>query len=420
MYKKYVLDNQLRLILAPLKATKAVTVLVLVGTGSRYESKEINGISHFLEHMFFKGTKKRPNKLLIAETLDRIGGEYNAFTGKETTGFWAKVASQHLDLALDWISDILLNSKFESQEIEKERGVILEERNMYLDTPMKYVGELWEELLYGDQPIGWPIVGTIKTISSLQRKQFLDYYKRHYLSNNTVVVIAGGFDSKIAKKLAEKNFVDLTNKDNGIKEKTIENQKKPESLIYYKKTDQTHLCLGVRAYDLFHPDKYALSLLSIILGGNMSSRLFISVRENRGLAYYIRTSVDLFTDTGYLVTQAGVDNKKVEQAIKTILKEYKQIARTVKESELQKAKDYLKGISLLEMESSDAIASFYAAQEILTNKILTLSQKFAQIDRVKLEDIQRVACDIFQPEKLNLALIGPFRDKKFFQNLLEI
>lgn len=422
MYKKFVFKNGLRLVTVPMKGTKAVTVLVLVGTGSKYEDKENNGISHFLEHMFFKGTKKRPNTLAIAETLDRVGGEYNAFTGKEYTGYYAKVDAKHLDLALDWVSDIFLNSKSDSKEIEKEKGVIIEEINMYLDTPVRYVGDLWEGLLYGNQPAGWLISGDKKTVTKMKREQFLDYLQDHYLAKNTVVVIAGQIGKlQIAHSIEKNYFKNIRAGRVKDKKKVIEKQKKPEVLVHYKKTDQTHFNLGVRAYDIFNERKYALNLLSVILGGNMSSRLWGSVRAREGLAYYIRTSAYSYTDSGYLVTYAGVDNKKIEKAIKVILDEYKKISRDkISPVELKKAKDYIKGSTILDLESSDAVASFIGGQEILTNKILTTEQKFAKIDSVTVEDIQKIAQDIFKPERLNLALIGPFKDKRKFEKLLNI
>ncbi len=420
-YKKTTLKNGLRIITLPVKETKTVSVLVLVGAGSKYETKEINGLSHFLEHILFKGTKKRPNTLKLIEPLDKIGGHYNAFTGQEYTGYWAKVDASHLDLALDWVADIYLNSRLEQAEIDREKGTILQELNMYLDDPARHVYDIWDELLYGDQPAGWRILGTEKLIKDVRRAQFIKYLREHYSSRNTIVVVAGqiGHSSTLAKV---KKYFKTINKQS-VKDKlpVRERQHKPQSLIYYKKTDQSHLCLGVRAYDIFHPDKYALGLLGVILGGNMSSRLFIKIRERLGLAYKISTGASNDTDTGFLLTNAGTDNNKIERVVKIILGEYKKIARQkISPAELRKAKDYIKGSSLISMESSDAQASFYANQELLTRKILTLEEKFAKIEAVTVNDIQRVARDIFKPEKLNLALIGPFKDKRKFEKILNI
>jgi predicted Zn-dependent peptidase len=421
MFKKTTLKNGLRVLAIPMPNTKTVTVLILVGTGSKYETKEINGISHFLEHMFFKGTEKRPTSEEIVKDMDRIGGEYNAFTSKETTGYFAKVDAKHLDLALNWISDIFLNSKFDEAEIEKEKNVILEEINMYYDLPMHYIGILWEQLLYGDQPAGWPVWGNKEVISNLKRDNFLQYLKFHYSANNSLVCVAGNFNEANIVQEIEKYFSRLNGRDFKNKEKVKEKQDKAKLLVYVKKTDQTHLCLGVRGYNLFHPDRYVLSVLGVILGGFMSSRLFQEVREKKGLAYYIRTSVETNADTGYLVTQAGVSNDKAEESIQTILKEYKKIKeQKITAEELARAKEHLKGNMLLNLETSDEMASFIGAQEIIKKEILTPEEIFNKIDKVSIDDIKRVAQDIFKLNQLNLALIGPFEDKKIFEGLLRI
>ena len=421
MFKKTTLKNGLRVLAIPMPNTKTVTVLILVGTGSKYETKEINGISHFLEHMFFKGTEKRPTSEEIVKDMDRIGGEYNAFTSKETTGYFAKVDAKHLDLALNWISDIFLNSKFDEAEIEKEKNVILEEINMYYDLPMHYIGILWEQLLYGDQPAGWPVWGNKEVISNLKRDNFLQYLKFHYSANNSLVCVAGNFNEANIVQEIEKYFSRLNGRDFKNKEKVKEKQDKAKLLVYVKKTDQTHLCLGVRGYNLFHPDRYVLSVLGVILGGFMSSRLFQELREKKGLAYYIRTSVETNADTGYLVTQAGVSNDKAEESIQTILKEYKKIKeQKITAEELARAKEHLKGNMLLNLETSDEMASFIGAQEIIKKEILTPEEIFNKIDKVSIDDIKRVAQDIFKLNQLNLALIGPFEDKKIFEGLLRI
>ncbi|MCX6722204.1 MAG: pitrilysin family protein [Candidatus Staskawiczbacteria bacterium] len=412
MYKKTTLKNGLRIITIPMESANSVTVLILVGTGSKYETKDINGISHFLEHMFFKGTQKRPNTLEISETLDSIGGEYNAFTSKEVTGFWAKVEKSHADVALDWISDIFLNSKFDENEIQREKGVIIEEVNMYLDTPTAYLGDLWEKLLYGDQPAGWMTIGEKENILSFNREKVVDYYKSHYSPSNVVICVAGNVKTKNIEAKIKKSFEASEKTEEPKKLKAKEAQQEPKVLIHNKKTDQTHFCLGVRAYDLFDKRRYALALMAVILGGNMSSRLFIKVRERNGLAYSIHTSADNSTDTGYLVTQAGIDHKNLEKSVELILQEYKDLRdNKITEKELQKAKDYLKGITSLSLDSSDTQASFYGVQELLEKDILSPKEKFKKIDAVSVSDIKKIAGDIFVPEKLNLAVIGPFEQK---------
>jgi predicted Zn-dependent peptidase len=419
MFYKTTLKNGLRIITVPQKNSQAVTVLVLVGTGSKYETKEISGISHFLEHMFFKGTRKRPTTVAIAETLDRVGGIFNAFTSEEYTGYFAKVDSSHLDLALDWVADIFLNSKLDEKEIAKEKGVISEEINMRYDHPMTYVQTLWTKLLYGDQPAGWDVAGTKESVAGISRDRLMDYMKKQYVASNTVVCVAGNFANYDVEKEVKKYFSKISKDKAYSKPGVEERQTKPEILLEERKTDQAHLCLGVRAYNLFHSDRYVQEVLGTVLGGMMSSRLFIKVRERLGLAYYIHTSAEADTDTGFLMTQAGVDNNKVELSISTILKEYKRFSQIkVPQKELQKAKDYTKGKMALLLESSDAQASFYGTQELLEKKILTPEEINDRINKVKQSDILRVAKDIFQPQKLNLALIGPFTDKKPFEKIL--
>ncbi|MFH1780727.1 MAG: pitrilysin family protein [Candidatus Nealsonbacteria bacterium] len=421
MFKKTTLKNGLRIITVPQKSTQAVTILALVGTGSKYETKATSGVSHFLEHMFFKGTSKKPDKITIAETLDKVGGIYNAFTGEEYTGYFAKVAAAHFDLALDWVSDIYLNSLLPEQDMAKERGVIIEEINMIYDNPMAYVSTIWSKLLYGDQPAGWDIAGTKESVSSLSRAQLASYMTSQYVASNTVVCVAGNIQEKFAINEVKKSFTDIKNTKPGEKEKVRERQTRPEALIHFKETDQAHLYLGVRGYNIFHPQKYVQDVLSVILGGMMSSRLFIEIREKLGLAYYVRTEAETNSDTGFLATRAGVDNKNVEKAVVTILKEYRKIAQEkIADGELKKAKDYIKGKTALVLEGSDDLASFYGAQTLLEKNILTPKEIYAKIDQVSSRDIMKVAQDIFQEKNLNLALVGPFKDKNNFEKILKL
>lgn len=419
MFRKITFKSGLRVIVVPQKNTQAVTVLVLVGTGSKYEKKELSGISHFLEHMYFKGTKKRPSAVAVAETLDKIGGIYNAFTAEDYTGYFAKVDSFHWQLALDWVSDIYFNSLLLEKEIEKEKGVVAEEINMYQDHPMSYIGILWAQLLYGDQPAGWPIAGTKETVLKLTRSDLINYMKKQYVAQNTIVCLAGKVDMEKSIQSVKKYFAKVRKTKPMEKPKVIERQTKPECLLHQRSTDQTHLCLGFRAYNFFHPQRYSQEILAVILGGMMSSRLFIEVREKLGIAYYINTHYDADPDTGCLVTQAGIDNRRIEEAIVVILKEYKKLSqKKVSPAELKKAKDYLKGKMALLLETSDAQASFYGLQELLENRILTPKEIYQRIDRVNQDDILKIARDIFRPEKLNLALIGPFEDKTKFEKIL--
>jgi predicted Zn-dependent peptidase len=418
MFKKTTLKNGLRIITVPSKSTQTVTVLVLVGTGSKYEKKEEKGISHFLEHMYFKGTKKRPSSLEIAETLDKVGGIYNAFTSQEYTGYFAKVSREHFVLALDWVSDIFLNSTLPEKEIEKERGVIIEEINMRKDHPMEHVQVLWQKLLYGDQPAGWDVAGEVETVSKISRKDLIEYRRTQYVASNTIVCLAGNFNERDGIEKVKKFFSKIKIGKSREKPKVIEKQERPEILFEKRETDQTHICLGVRGFNLFDQRRYTQEILALILGGMMSSRLFERIRTKLGIAYYIETDVFSDPDTGYLVTRAGLNNEKLEKGILEILKEYRKIKREgVSKSELKKAKDCLKGKMNILLESSDAKASFFATQEILEKKILTPEQIFKKIDKVSQNDILKLAREIFRPEKLNLALIGP---KEINKEILKI
>lgn len=418
-YKKTTLSNGLRIITAPMKNTETVTVVVMVGVGSRYENEKEAGISHFLEHMFFKGTEKRPNTLAIAEELDSIGGEYNAFTSKDKTGYYAKVDAKHFKTALDVVSDIFLNSKLEKEEVEREKGTIIQELNMYEDTPVRSIGDIFENLLYDGNYLGREIVGYKNTIKSFKREDFVDYKSKFYVANDTVMCVAGSFDEKKVIKEIAGYFSQMEKGQKPHFEKIREKQTKPELKIKWKETDQTHFILGNRAFDHNHKDRFALSLLSIILGGSMSSRLFTEVRERRGLAYRISTGVEAYEDCGYIATQAGVDHGKLELTIKTILEEYKKISeKKIDSKELQKAKDFIKGKSIMDFESSDEVAMFFIDQEVSKKKILTLKEIFEKIDKVTENDILRVAKSVFQKRKLNLAVIGPHKNEKKIAKLL--
>lgn len=409
-YHKF--PNGLRLITVPMEHTKTVTVLVLVGTGSRYESKEINGISHFLEHMMFKGTEKRPGTMEISLALDAIGAEYNAFTSKEFTGYYAKAGAEHFSFVLDVVADIFLNSKLDKTEIDKERGVVIQEINMNFDNPMRHISDVYEELLYGDQPLGWDIAGPKENILNIKAEKFREHFNTHYFAENTVVAVAGKVTPDQVQKEVEKYFAGMRQAAS-LKPLPVQiSQDSPGVRIFSKKTDQSHLLLGVRGYDLFHPQKEALKIISVILGGGMSSRLFSEVREKRGLAYYVGASADCYADAGDLTTFAGIENSKLIEAAKVILDQYQQLRdETVSPKELQKAKDFIKGKMAISFESSDDLASFYANQELLERKIATPEEKFAKLNAVTAEQVKKAAQDIFRNEKLNLAVIGPFEEK---------
>src|SRR3989344_5356988 len=420
-YQKYTLKNGLRIILAPMADTETATVIVMTGVGSRYETEKENGLAHFLEHMFFKGTEKRPNTIDISRELDAIGAEYNAYTAKDHTAYYAKVEAHHWDTALDVVSDLFLNAKLEKEEIERERGTILQEINMYEDMPARRVGEHFEKLLYGAHSLGREILGPKDNIRSFKRKDFIKYLNRGYTAQNVVVGVAGKIDPKKVKKEIERHFAHIRKGKRPAFKKIQEKQSKPRLSLHHKKTDQTHIIVGVRAYDMFHKDRFALSLLATILGGGMSSRLFMEVRERRGLAYSVHTSVDNYHDAGYLATQCGVEHENIEKTIEVILREYKKAAtELVGEEELQKAKEYIKGHFALGMEGSDDVAGYLVTQETVRHTVILPKERNKMIDRVTVEDIRRVARDIFTDKRLNMSVIGPHIGEKRIRTLLTL
>ena len=408
----HTLKNGLRVILAPMKDNRTATVIVMSGTGSRYETREENGLAHFLEHMFFKGTKRRKDARAISEELDALGSVSNAFTSKERTAYYAKVASRYAMEALDIISDIYLHSTLPSKEIQKERGAIIQKIDMYEDMTMRTIDNVFDELIYGkDHPLGRTVLGPKENIRAFTRKQFDAYLKRHYNPGNTVVCVAGNFDEKKVLAKITKDFGSIKNGEISSYAPFSDTQTEPRVLIKEKKTDQTQLMLGVPAYPYGHKDEYALGLLATVLGGGMSSRLFLEVREKRGLAYSVSAGIDKYPDTGSFYVSAGIEHGKLEKVVQTILKELKKIQKEkVSAAELKKAKAYLTGNLALHLETSDEIAENAATSLINTGKVRTLEERIKAINAVTADDIQRVARDIFRTDKLNLAVIGPHKD----------
>jgi len=419
-YNKSVLPNGLTLLMVPMSSFESATVLVMVGAGSRYETKNNNGISHFLEHMAFKGTTKRPSAMDIASLIDGIGGEFNAFTSKEITGYYIKSAAHNVELSLDILADMLQNSKLDQEEIDKEKGVIIEEINMYEDTPMRKIGDIYESLLYGDTPMGWDIAGEKGVIKGITRNDFITYMNSFYSPSNMTVVVAGGIDLAKVEQDVHKYFGQMKKFPTKKFNKVTESQSMPEVLIKQKVTEQVHIAIGVRTTPLESKERYPLSILSAILGGGMSSRLFHEVRERRGLAYYVRTHSDHYQDVGSLVTTAGVDAKRVEDAIKVICDQYKKIWNDFlpTDSEMKKAKEFLKGHLVLELEDSRSVAGFYAHQELLESEIKNPDGVISQIDSVNKDQVIEAA-KIFLSKPLNLAIIGNFTDKAKFEKLLQ-
>jgi predicted Zn-dependent peptidase len=421
-YHIHTLKNGLRIILAPMRETETATVIVMTGTGSRYETAQENGLAHFLEHMFFKGTKKRSNAHMISQELDAIGSVYNAYTSKDRTAYYAKVSGRYIDTALDVICDISLNSTLPPKEITKERGAVIQEIGMYEDMPMRSVADVFDTLIFGSEhPLGRTILGPKENILSFTRKEFDTYHKRNYTPGNTVVAVAGNFSEKKVLAAIKKQFGHLKPSTPPEYLAFAAAQNAPRIAIKEKQTDQTQLMIGAPSYPYLHKDEFALAVLSTILGGGMSSRLFTEVREKRGLAYSVQSWVDKYPDTGYFVVQAGVEHGKLEKTVSTILAEFKKLKRLpVSAAELNKAKSYIKGTKTLSLETSDEIAGNAATSLLTFGKIRTLEAYIAGIDKVTAADIQRVARDIFKTESLNLAIIGPHTQREKIASLLRL
>lgn len=403
----------------PMKDNPTVTVLVLVEAGSKYETKEKNGLSHFLEHMCFKGTKKRPTAMSISHELDSVGAQYNAFTGNEYTGYYAKASARHSSLIVDIVSDIYLNSTLPETEMEREKGVIIEEINMYNDLPQKKVQDSFIKLLYGDQPAGWDIAGTKENVAKMKRADFIAYREKFYTAPETLVVIAGNFNEAAMSVLIEKYFGGVSSKKGGEKLKVIEEQEKPAILIEPKETDQTHFIIGVRAWSAYDERNSALKVLAGVLGGGMSSRLFEKMRNKLGICYYISAGADFFTDHGLFAVSAGVKNDRLNEAVREVIAELTTLRKKlVSAKELAKVKEYLIGNMYLGLESSDSLADFYGFQEIIKKPIRQAEEVAAEINAVTAKQVQSVAKEIFADKGLNLALIGPTKEQEKLKSVL--
>jgi predicted Zn-dependent peptidase len=416
-YERHILDNGLRVLTAPMPQAQSVTCMVMLAAGSRYETPDTNGIAHFSEHMFFKGTERRPSARQIAGEIDAIGGEFNAFTGKEYTAYYVKCAAEHRDVALDVIVDMLRNSRFDAEEIDREKGVIVEEMNMYFDTPRDYIGGVYEELLYGDQPLGWDIIGRKETVRGATRDTFTSYLDRWYHPPRMVLGVGGQIGDGLLER-AQELLGDMPQGSTGEPEPAAPYEN-GRVKVFTKQSDQAHVILGVPSYPIEHPDRYSLQVLATVLGGGMSSRLFTEVRERRGLAYYVFGLNHSYTDAGSLYAQAGVDINRIDEAVTTILAELRAIAaEPVPADELDKAKNFSKGRFVLQLESPQGLILFGLRREVLERRAPELDEVLDGLNAVTAEDVQRVAQDLISDEKLRLALIGPFDDAARFEKLL--
>lgn len=412
MHRKTTLENGMRAVFVPRTDSHTVAVAVFVKCGTDYETPKFKGISHFVEHLPFKGTTRFPLPGQLSRAIESKGGEINAFTDSEVMFFVVKIASEHLALALSVLAEMLSGPLFEPAEIERERGVIFEELNRQTDDPQSHLlQDLWGKVLYGDQPAGWPTVGTKETIATIDRTAIVDHFGRFFRSKGMVLVAAGGFDEKRAEKLAREYFSVIREGGTPQKPKLFDGQKEIQVLVSSRNTKQIHLDVGVKlpGLNLASPERHTLNLLANLLGGNMSSRIFLSVRDRLGAAYEVSTDSALYTDRAWLATCAGADKSKAEQVIRLILDEHLRIAREgVPEKELEASKEFLKGTFLMKLDDPLELVYFYGGQELLLNRVSTPTEEIKGAMRVTPAQVQEMARDFFRPENLNLALIGPY------------
>jgi len=419
MYQKTILDNGLRILTLRMPHTRSVSIAFFIGVGSRYESDEQSGASHFIEHVLFKGTAKRPTAREIAIAIERIGGIFNASTGQEESTFWARVTEPYLDIAIDVLADMLRHARFDPAEIDKERGVIAREINLTLDTPQDLVHLLNNQLVWPNHPLGRDVAGSKESIASLDRDKLLAYMKRHYLPNNTVVSVAGNVEHEAVVKQIAACLGDWARGEAASYQPARDGQTKPRVQIFSKDTKQAYLCLSVPGLPRNHPDRLNLRLLNTVLGGGMSSRLFTGIREKQGLAYSVHSYISALYDTGVVGVYAGVDPGHIEATIRAILEELDNLRQEVIPSEeLARAKDLTKAQLLLSMEDSFSVALWFGSQEILFSEILTCEEAIEEIEAITTADIRRVAQTLFLDEKLNLAVVGPFKSEEGFRELL--
>ncbi|MBM3141483.1 MAG: insulinase family protein [Chloroflexi bacterium] len=420
MHEKITLDNGLRLLTSEMPHTRSVSVVFFIAAGSRYEVEPEAGISHFIEHICFKGTEKRRSSKEISEAIESVGGIINGGTDKELTTFWCRVTSEHFLLALDILVDLLRHSRFNATDIDRERQIIIEEINMSLDSPRQRVAMLIDELLWPGQPLGRDIAGSKETVTALTRQQMLDFFSNLYLPNNTVVAVAGDIKPNQVQDTISQALGEWKPNKVSAGFPTKGNQEAARLNIEFRDTEQAHLCLGVPGLSFFHPDRYAVDLLSIILGEGMSSRLFTEIREQQGLAYDIHSYADHFADSGAVVIYAGVDPGRVDSALRAIIDQVSKLKEQITEAELSKAKEIAKGRLLLSLESSRNVAAWLGAQELLINRILTADEVISLVEAVTIEDLKRVAQQLLTSEKLNLAIVGPVKEEKPLARLLKL
>ncbi len=420
-YRKTTLPNGLRLLTREMPHTRSASVLFFMDVGSRYESDAEAGLSHFLEHLLFKGTDRRPQAQDISAAIEGVGGILNAGTGPESTLYWAKVAQPHLSLATDLLTDMLLHSRFDPKEVEKERCVILEEIHMTQDNPSELCGMILENIMWPGHPLGRDIAGLPETVSGFTREDLVGYAARHYTPDNVVVSVAGCIEHDAVLAEIQRLLGDWQGKGSGAFLPVTDHQTAPRLKVQYKDTEQANLCVGLPGLSNDHPDRFALGLLNTVLGEGMSSRLFLEIREKRALAYDVHSYVSRFRDTGSTVIFAGVDPKRGADTVKAIQEEvYRMVSAEVTAEELTKAKEFTKGRMLLGLEDSRSVASWLGNQELMRERILSVDEVVAHVEAVTTAEIQRVARQLFEPQRLSLAVVGPYKKETQFARLIKV
>jgi predicted Zn-dependent peptidase len=420
LYQKTTLDNRLRLITVAMPNTMSVSIGIFIGVGSRYEAEAEGGVSHFIEHLFFKGTQKRPTAREISEAIEGVGGVLNGGTDKELTVYWCKVAQLHFPLALEVLVDMLLHSRLDPQEIEKERQVIIEEINMTRDSPQQWVSTLIDELLWPEQPLGRDIAGSKESVAAITRGMMLDYMVGQYQPSNSVVAIAGNIQHEEMVTAVSQALGGWTNQQTPSGYSAYKEQPVRRLCIETRDIEQAHLCLALPGLSLFHPKRFTLDLLNVILGEGMSSRLFVEIRDKLGLAYSIHSYVDHFLDCGAVLIYAGVEPKNLQTAIKAVLEQLSQLKEKIPDSELTKAKELSKGRLLLRMEDSRNVAGWIGGQEILTERILSVEQIVSIIDAITAEELKQLAEELLIGSQLRLAIVGPVTTEEPLEELLKL
>jgi predicted Zn-dependent peptidase len=419
MYQRSVLDNQLRVLTSTMPHTRSVSVVINVGAGSRYESLGMSGISHFLEHLPFKGTKRWPTSRDVSEAIEGVGGVMNASTDREMTAFWCKVAQPHFHSALAVLLDMILNPLLDPEELEKEREVIQEELRMTNDYPTYKVDLLIDEALWPEQALGRDVGGTSESVNAISRDAILKYMHHQYNPANTVMAVAGNITHQEVLDLVGEATKDWEPQESLDWEPVNYGYEGAPVRMEQRRTDQTHLCLALPGLSLEDPDRFNLAMLNVMLGDGMSSRLFLNLREQQSLAYDVSSSINHFRDCGSLVVYCGVEPRKSREAVRATIGELEQLRQEAPEQELAKAKEYAKGRLLLRLEDTRSVASWLASQELLQGRVSTPDEAVQCIDAVTVSDVARVAQNLFCQEKLRLAVVGPHRSDKSFTKLLQ-